>query len=38
MYLLSYYYIVRPYILEVNHSPSFTTDSPLDAYIKSNLI
>ena len=30
--------IVRPYLLEVNHSPSFTTDSPLDFYIKSNLI
>lgn len=28
----------RPYLLEVNHSPSFSTDSPLDQKIKSDLI
>ena len=28
----------RPILLEVNHSPSFTTDSPLDHKIKSELI
>jgi tubulin polyglutamylase TTLL6/13 len=28
----------KPYLIEVNHSPSFTTDSPLDHNIKSNLI
>ena len=22
---------LKPYLLEVNHSPSFTTDTPLDA-------
>ncbi|CAD8188256.1 unnamed protein product [Paramecium octaurelia] len=27
-----------PILLEINHSPSFTTDSPLDQYIKANLI
>lgn len=25
---------LKPYLLEVNHSPSFTTDTPLDATIK----
>lgn len=25
---------LKPYLLEVNHSPSFTTDTPLDAAIK----
>ncbi|XP_052279828.1 tubulin polyglutamylase ttll6-like isoform X8 [Dreissena polymorpha] len=29
---------LRPYVLEVNHSPSFTTDSDLDREIKSALI
>ncbi len=29
---------LKPWILEVNHSPSFTTDSPLDFKIKKNLI
>ncbi|KAM3131882.1 hypothetical protein pb186bvf_016003 [Paramecium bursaria] len=29
---------LKPYLLEVNHSPSFTTDTPLDAQIKRNLI
>lgn len=28
----------KPYILEVNHSPSFTTDSPLDLKIKKAVI
>ena len=28
----------RPVLLEVNHSPSFGTDSPLDYKIKSELI
>jgi tubulin polyglutamylase TTLL6/13 len=25
---------LKPYLLEVNHSPSFTTDTPLDSAIK----
>ena len=29
---------VKPYVLEVNHTPSFTTDSPLDSLIKKCLI
>ncbi|CAD8124708.1 unnamed protein product [Paramecium sonneborni] len=29
---------LKPYLLEVNHSPSFTTDTPLDATIKRQLI
>ena len=29
---------LRPILLEVNHTPSFTTDTPLDAFIKHNLI
>lgn len=29
---------LNPWLLEVNHTPSFTTDSPLDFCIKSNLI
>lgn len=28
----------RPYLLEVNHTPSFVTDTPLDETIKKNLI
>ncbi|CAK64163.1 unnamed protein product (macronuclear) [Paramecium tetraurelia] len=28
----------QPYLLEVNHTPSFTTDTPLDLLIKKNLI
>ncbi|CAK56184.1 unnamed protein product (macronuclear) [Paramecium tetraurelia] len=28
----------KPYLLEVNHTPSFTADTPLDALIKKNLI
>lgn len=28
----------KPYLLEVNHSPSFTTDSPLDEKVKGELI
>ena len=27
----------KPYLLEVNHAPSFATDSPLDYEIKYNL-
>jgi tubulin polyglutamylase TTLL6/13 len=29
---------MKPYLLEVNHTPSFTTDTPLDKVIKKNLI
>ena len=29
---------LKPWLLEVNHSPSFATDTPLDWKIKSNLI
>ena len=29
---------LKPWILEVNHAPSFTTDSPLDFKIKKALI
>lgn len=29
---------LKPYLLEVNHTPSFTTDTPLDSFIKKNLI
>ncbi len=28
----------EPVLLEVNHTPSFTTDTPLDQFIKFNLI
>ncbi len=28
----------KPYLLEVNHSPSLSTDSPLDEKVKGNLI
>ena len=28
----------RPWLLEVNHTPSFKTDSPLDYKVKFNLI
>lgn len=28
----------KPYVLEVNHTPSFTTDTPLDYHIKFSLI
>lgn len=28
----------KPYLLEVNHSPSFTADSPLDEQVKGGLI
>lgn len=27
----------KPYLLEVNHAPSFATDSPLDYEVKKNL-
>jgi tubulin polyglutamylase TTLL6/13 len=29
---------LKPYLLEVNHTPSFTTDTPLDSLIKKNVI
>lgn len=29
---------LTPYLIEVNHTPSFTTDTPLDCHIKKNLI
>ena len=29
---------LKPYLLEVNHTPSFSTDTPLDSYIKRQLI
>jgi tubulin polyglutamylase TTLL6/13 len=28
----------KPYLLEVNHSPSFNTDTPLDYLVKNDLI
>lgn len=28
----------KPYLLEVNHSPSFSTDSPIDMKVKGDLI
>ena len=28
----------KVYLLEINHTPSFSTDTPLDELIKSNLI
>ena len=28
----------KPYLLEVNHSPSFSTDSPLDYKVKYELV
>lgn len=30
--------LLDPYVLEVNHTPSFATDTPLDYYVKFNLI
>ena len=32
------YFLVKPYLLEVNHTPSFSTDTPLDCTIKKNLL
>ncbi len=29
---------LRPYMIEVNHTPSFSTDTPLDSFIKKNVI
>ncbi|CAD8064847.1 unnamed protein product [Paramecium sonneborni] len=29
---------LKPYLLEVNHTPSFTADTPLDQFIKKSLI
>jgi tubulin polyglutamylase TTLL6/13 len=28
----------KPWLIEINHTPSFKTDTPLDLRIKSNLI
>jgi len=28
----------KPWLLEVNHSPSFSTDSPLDLNIKKSML
>ena len=28
----------EPFVIEVNHTPSFTTDTPLDELVKNNLI
>jgi len=28
----------KPYLLEVNHAPSFNTDTPLDYYLKRKLL
>ena len=30
--------LLNPIVLEVNHTPSFATDTPLDYFIKSNLV
>ncbi len=29
---------LKPWLIEVNHTPSFTTDTPFDDQIKSSLI
>ena len=29
---------LRPFLIEVNHSPSFTCDSPLDTTVKSAVL
>jgi tubulin polyglutamylase TTLL6/13 len=29
---------LNPYLLEINYTPSFTADTPLDRYIKKSLI
>lgn len=29
---------LKPWLLEVNHTPSFVTDTPLDSFIKKNAI
>jgi tubulin polyglutamylase TTLL6/13 len=29
---------LKPYLLEVNHAPSFNTDTPLDHHIKKSLL
>ena len=28
----------KPWLLEINHAPSFTTDTPMDSLIKKNVI
>lgn len=38
MQIPSYMIKVQPVLLEVNHTPSFNSDTPLDTYIKQNLI
>jgi len=29
---------LKPFLLEVNHAPSFNKDSPIDEYIKKNVL
>lgn len=29
---------LKPYLIEINHAPSFKTDSPIDELIKENVI
>jgi tubulin polyglutamylase TTLL6/13 len=29
---------LKPYLIEVNHSPSFSTDAPIDMNVKKHLI
>ena len=29
---------LEPYLIEVNHAPSFSTDTPLDAQVKHDLL
>ena len=29
---------LNPYLIEINYTPSFTTDTPLDKFIKKNMI
>ncbi len=29
---------LKPYLIEVNHTPSFHTDSPLDLQVKKHLL
>lgn len=29
---------LKPYLIEINHTPSFATDTPLDSMVKKNAI
>ena len=31
-------YKLRPFLIEVNHSPSFTCDSPMDEFVKTSVL